>query len=209
MRRVNIGKCKNCGIKLEKKEMIEHIIKCAKTTDINDGKEHIIQLLVEANEMPEYWLLLEGKDKSTFQQLDSILRIIWLECCDHLSRFYKLRNQINKETTLMDYFTKPGITFNYKYDFKTTTELIGKSVSIRKGSIGKKPIRLLAQNMPLELFCSKCHKPAELVCPYCVDVKLTLFCAAHAEKHRCSITETFLPVVNSPRMGICRYTGQL
>jgi hypothetical protein len=209
MRRVSIGKCKNCGIKLEKKEMIEHIINCAKITDINGNEEQTIQLLIEADGRPEYWLLLEGKNQATFQQLDSFLRKIWLECCDHLSRFFEMRNQIHKQTTFMNYFTKPGITFNYKYDFKSTTALIGKSVNIRKGSIGKKAIRLLAQNVPLELICSECNKPAEIVCPYCIDVKPTLFCAAHAEKHKCSSDETFLPVINSPRMGICRYTGEL
>jgi hypothetical protein len=207
MRRVSIGKCNNCGIKLEKNEMINHIQKCAKTTD-NQGVEGlIIQLLIEADKMPEYWLLVEGINKATFQQLDSCLRKIWLECCDHLSRFYEMRNQISKQTTFVDYFTKPGITFKYKYDFKSTTALMGKSIYLRKGSIGKN-IRLLAQNLPLVLNCSECNKPAVIVCPYCIDVKPTLFCAYHAEKHRCSSKETFLPVVNSPRMGICKYIGQ-
>lgn len=188
--------------------MINHIQKCAKTTDIQGEEGPIIQLLIEAEEMPEYWLLVEGKNQATFQQLDSCLRKIWLECCDHLSRFYEMRNQISKQTTFEDYFTKPGISFKYKYDFKSTTALIGKSVNLRKGAIGKKAIRLLAQNVALELICSECNKPAEMVCPYCVDVKPTLFCAAHAEKHKRSRKETFLPVVNSPRMGVCRYTGQ-
>jgi hypothetical protein len=209
MRRESIGKCKNCGTKLEKNEMIKHIIKCAKTTDLKGIEEQIIQLLIEADGKPEYWLYLEGKDRATLQQLDSFLRKIWLECCDHLSGFYEMRNQIPKRTTFMDYFTKPGITFNYKYDFGSTTALIGKSVNLRKGSIGKKAIHLLAQNVPLELICSECNKPAEIVCPYCVDVEPTLFCADHAEKHKCGSEETYLPVVNSPRMGVCGYTGKL
>jgi hypothetical protein len=208
MRRASIGKCNTCGTKLEKKEMINHIQKCAKTTDIQAVEGLIIQLLIEADKMPEYWLLLEGNDQATFQQLDNCLRKIWLDCCDHLSRFFEMRNQIPKQMTIKDYFTKPGIKINYKYDFKSTTALIGKSINLRKGSIGKKAIRLLAQNVPLELICSECNKPAEIVCPYCIDVKPTLFCAAHAEKHKCSSDETFLPVVNSPRMGICRYTGR-
>lgn len=209
MRSVSIGKCTICGARLEKKEMIKHILKCAKTTDIESIEGPIIQLLIEADDMPDYWLLLEGKDQATFMQLDSFLRNIWLECCDHLSRFNEMRNQIPKQTTFMGYFTKPGISFKYKYDFTSTTALIGKSVNLRKGSIGKNAIRLLAQNLPLELFCSECKYPAVIVCPYCIDVKPTLFCAAHAEKHKCSSDETFLPVVNSPRMGICKYTGKL
>jgi hypothetical protein len=209
MRKVNIGKCYSCGNKIERKEIINHIVKCAKTSDNQGIEGPIIQLLIEADGMPEYWLILEGKDQATFQQLDSFLRNIWLECCDHSSRFYEMRNEIHQQTTFIDFFTKPGITFNYKYDFKLTTALIGKSINLRKGSIGKKAIRLLAQNVPLELFCSECKKLAVIVCPYCIDVEPTLFCAAHAEKHKCSSDETFLPVVNSPRMGICKYKGQL
>jgi hypothetical protein len=208
MRRASIGKCFSCGAKLEKREMISHIQKCAKTADHQGAEGTIIQLLIEADGMPEYWILVEGNHQATFQQLDGCLRKIWLECCDHLSRFYEMRNQIPTQTAFVDYFTKPGISFKYKYDFKSTTALIGKSVNLRKGSFGKKEIRLLAQNAPLGLLCSECDKPAEVVCPYCVDVKPTLFCAAHAAKHKRSRNETFLPVVNSPRMGMCRYTGQ-
>jgi hypothetical protein len=209
MRRENIGKCKNCGAMLEKKEMSSHIIKCAKTADGKGREEQIIQVLIEADGMPEYWLYVEGKEGATFLELDDFLRKIWLECCDHLSGFYEMRNQISKSTTFLDYFNKEGIKFRYKYDFGSTTALIGKSVNRRKGSIGKQAIRLLAQNVPLKLICSECEKPAELVCPYCKDVEPTLFCAAHAEKHKCASEETFLPVVNSPRMGVCKYTGEL
>lgn len=208
MRRENFGKCNNCGATLEKKEMSNHISKCAKTTDGNGKEEQIIQVLIEADGMPEYWLFAEGREGATFLELDDFLRKIWLECCDHLSGFYEMRNQIPKSKTFLEYFNKEGIKFRYKYDFGTTTALIGKSVHRRKGSIGKKAIRLLAQNVPLELICSECDKPAELVCPYCMDVKPTLFCAAHAEKHKCASEETFLPVVNSPRMGVCKYTGE-
>jgi len=35
------------------------------------------------------------------------------------------------------------------------------------------------------------------------------FCDAHADEHRCDGEEAILPIVNSPRMGVCGYTGGL
>ncbi|RPJ59304.1 MAG: hypothetical protein EHM12_07065 [Dehalococcoidia bacterium] len=207
MRVASIGKCASCGVKIDKADMKSHIITCAKTTEFKGKAEKIIQLFIEAEELPEYWVYLEGNEQATFQELDGYLRHIWLECCDHLSGFFEMRNQIPKGTRLVEYFAKPGMVFKYKYDFETTTELLGKSINLRKGSIGKQTIRLLARNEPLKLACSECKKPAEYVCPFCIDVMPTLFCAAHAEKHKCGVEETYLPVVNSPRMGICKYTG--
>jgi hypothetical protein len=52
--------------------------------------------------------------------------------------------------------------------------------------MGKKPIRLLARNIPLELICSECDEPAEVVCPLCMDLEPYLFCSEHAEKHKCA-----------------------
>jgi hypothetical protein len=36
----------------------------------------------------------------------------------------------------------------------------------------------------------------------------TFVCARHAAEHTCADEESFLPVVNSPRMGACGYTGE-
>ena len=35
--------------------------------------------------MPEYWLHVEGRETASLQQLDSLLRRVWLECCGHMS----------------------------------------------------------------------------------------------------------------------------
>ncbi len=45
------------------------------------------------------------------------------------------------------------------------------------------------------------------LCPYCIDSGDALFCDAHAEAHEHAAEEVCLPVVNSPRMGVCAYTG--
>lgn len=33
------------------------------------------------------------------------------------------------------------------------------------------------------------------------------FCETHAKRHECYNLDMLLPVVNSPRMGVCGYTG--
>ena len=73
------------------------------------------------------------------------------------------------------------------------------------GSIGRGAVRLLARNDPPALSCAECTSAAILVCPYCPEDGL--FCDTHAAAHGHAAEEAYLPVVNSPRMGICGYTG--
>jgi hypothetical protein len=158
--------------------------------------------------MPEYWLYIEGKEKATFKQLDDFLRNIWLECCGHMSAFYDQKIEIAKQTKLIDYFDKNNIKFNYDYDFGSTTSLTGKSINTKMSITGNKAIKLLAHNKPLILICSKCDRNAEVVCPFCIDDEPYLFCSKHSKEHKCAGEEAYLPVVNSPRMGACGYTGK-
>ncbi|MGZ8519503.1 MAG: hypothetical protein ACXWX7_05065, partial [Candidatus Binatia bacterium] len=68
-------------------------------------------------------------------------------------------------------------------------------------------VRLLARNEPLVWPCDDCQAPATVVCPFCIDSGDGLFCDAHADAHEHAGEEVYLPVVNSPRMGVCGYTG--
>jgi len=95
----------------------------------------------------------------------------------------------------------------YEYDFGSTTALTGELVCKRQGSIGRASVRLLARNEPLVWPCGDCKAPATVVCPYCIDSDDGLFCDAHAETHEHAGEEVYLPVVNSPRMGVCAYSG--
>lgn len=95
----------------------------------------------------------------------------------------------------------------YEYDFGSTTALTGELVGKRHGSIGREPVRLLARNEALVWPCAECEAPATMVCPFCIDSNDGLFCDAHADAHEHADEEVYLPVVNSPRMGVCGYTG--
>lgn len=119
---------------------------------------------------------------------------------------------------------KPGLTFTHEYDFGSTTRLTLRVVEQRAGYAPEVKteeaadkdgesdeeaidlVTLLAQNEPPKITCGACHqKPAILVCTYCYGPKRWL-CHDCALKHEHS-EDCFLPVVNSPRVGVCGYDG--
>ena len=72
----------------------------------------------------------------------------------------------------------------------------------------KERVGILARNNPPEINCG-CGKDAEWVCAICLEENMgkdCYFCDECADEHECG-EEMFLPVVNSPRMGVCGYEG--
>ena len=101
---------------------------------------------------------------------------------------------------------REGTEFYYKYDFGDTTVLQGQVLSVRPGKL-EGTIRLLARNhLPSEVVCVSCGKIADVICSLCGK----FFCdtkkcrKTHAS---CNGDAYLLPVVNSPRMGVCEYEG--
>ena len=84
--------CRFCMKTFSGKAMIRHLTKCNEKK-ISDEKENarnrkkrkIYQLKVYGY-LP-FWLYLEVYSDITLEQLDGFLRDIWLECCNHLSKF--------------------------------------------------------------------------------------------------------------------------
>jgi hypothetical protein len=151
-------------------------------------------------------LYVEGRETASLQQLDSLLRQVWLECCGHMSAFRRGRTELSKRSSLASLQGK-GLAFQYEYDFGSTTALQGKVTSCREGLLGRNALRVLARNAPLDLACDACGAPATVVCPFCLGTGPSLFCKAHAPQHPCDEEEVWMPTVNSPRMGVCGYTG--
>jgi hypothetical protein len=100
---------------------------------------------------------------------------------------------------------KIGQKFFYEFDFGSTTHLSLKVAAEREGVVQKKKrpvelVELLARNMPPEIRCSECGKPAtKIVCGY-YHVEENAYCAMCARK--VSDSEMMLPLVNSPRVGV-------
>lgn len=200
--------------------MTRHLAKC-KAEHFNHAArpKRILHLQIEGCGAPWYWLHIEILADAPLRTLDSFLRRTWLECCGHLSMFtiagetfdvapepdlWTGRKPRSMSTKLGEVL-EPGMKFEHEYDFGTTTELALKVIAERHGAI--KSVQVLARNDPPDIPCAVCGKPATQVCSQCVySGPEAWLCDKDAAKHRCG-EDYFLPVVNSPRVGMCGYTG--
>jgi hypothetical protein len=186
----------------------------------------VFHILVEGRYKPEYWMHLDIAADITLKQIDKFLRNIWLECCGHLSSFhindieYHDVNDDMSDEPWPDLFgrrPKPRSTdirigavlsphqkFSYEYDFGSTTHLTLKVLSVYEKDIKYKFIEILARNLPPNIVCEVCGKPATFVCGECFYMDKGWLCDKCAEEHPCG-EEMLLPVVNSPRVGVCAY----
>ncbi|ODS35044.1 MAG: hypothetical protein A7316_04550 [Candidatus Altiarchaeales archaeon WOR_SM1_86-2] len=204
------GKCGFCGGTFSKGAMRRHLDSC-KERKVPKGTGHIFHIVVDAG---EYWMHLDAGGDATLKDLDGFLRGIWLECCGHLSAFtiqgiqYMSDPYYDEDTgmdVILDRVIAPGMKFIHEYDFGTTTELDLKVVSEREGAI-EGGIQLLARNDPPEIICGKCGEPATTMCTGCFWESKGWLCDKCAGEHECG-EEMMMPVVNSPRVGVCGYTG--
>jgi predicted RNA-binding Zn-ribbon protein involved in translation (DUF1610 family) len=101
---------------------------------------------------------------------------------------------------------RPRLKFQHEYDFGTTTNLTLKVVSEYEGQAKGKSVQILARNDPPPYVCENCGQPATQVCVDCLWQGEGFVCDECAPDHACG-EEMMLPVVNSPRMGMCGYTG--
>jgi len=231
---VSSGKCRLCGQLVGKAQLSTHLKKCLKRSvaaPAPGGKTarcFLVQAVATYN--PAYWLYLELPATARFNQLDGVLRDIWLECCGHMSAFSFPVKRVRPKAPLdfaqllktsgaggfpdepddeqlmgerMGKRLLPGVKFEYEYDFGSTTNLSFRVLAEYAGSQSKPKIRLLARNEPPDIRCDQCGKPATQVCVECQGVPM---CDACAAKHECG-EEMLLPILNSPRAGVCGYCG--
>ncbi len=204
--------CKICGSDFARSGMTRHIKSClgkhfkAKTK----GKaKRLYYLHIYAFYNPDYFLHILISENARLEDLDNFLRDIWVECCGHMSSFMRpgQHQEIGMKNKINEIF-EPGLTFSYMYDFGDTTELSIKNIEIFNGAIkSKKKIQLISRNSPPLVACDECNKNmAEIICAQCQWDGTGWLCKKCAKNHECG-DEMFLPVVNSPRTGVCGYTG--
>jgi len=204
------SKCLMCKKEYTAQGMQKHINNCLPKHNKQEAKGKPKQswyLVVKTPFSSPFFLHLLLSGTATLQDLDSYLRRTWLECCGHLSSFSKERfgDDIDFKQKIKDVFS-PGTTLCHQYDFGSTTELTVTCVDICEGSSGSK-IKLLSRNAIPIVTCSKCNKkPAVEICTECVYDGTGFLCKDCAKSHECG-EEMFLPVVNSPRAGVCGYSG--
>jgi len=206
------SKCLLCNSEYTGKGMTKHIKSCLpkhlETKDLKKKVKPFYHVVVTVPYSPPlYWLQLKVSADAKLGDLDRFLRDIWLECCGHMSAFSIDREEVDMDETVGDVF-KPGLELLHEYDFGSTTELIVKVIDRYEGPMPKgKKIEILARNEAPEIPCSECGViPAVQICTECMWDDKGWLCKACAKKHKCD-EDMLLPVVNSPRTGVCGYTG--
>lgn len=184
------------------------------TADAKASKEeNIYHIQVEDAWGGDFWLHLEVRGSARLKDLDSYLRTIWLECCGHLSMF-SFGGWSGEElpmSTKVDRLFEPGMEeLTHIYDFGTSSHTTIKVRDARRGSpLTGKPIYLMARNKAPEVVCMECEQPATYLCVECIyEEELTgLLCEEHVVAHPHDDYGEPLPIVNSPRVGMCGYEG--
>lgn len=213
------GACVYCGHETTRGHMARHLAACParrKAAAIADAGQRpattFVHLQVRDAPSGEYWLHLEVDGTATLKQIDGYLRAIWLECCNHLSRFSTggwRGNEVGMARKAADVFA-PGVELEHVYDFGTESVTHLKMVAARQGRrAGKHPITLLARNDPPAYECQECGAPAAFLCMECVyeDGARGMLCAKHGKDHPHEEYGGPTELVNSPRIGMCGYEG--
>ena len=210
------GTCTYCGGTYTKSGMVRHLRACADReaaiAAANGPEQSLYHLRVDDEWAPPFWLDLELRGSAPLEALDSYLRSIWLECCGHMSQFTtggwgsrelsasrRAEEVLGADTELV-----------HLYDFGTTSETRIRVMDVRTGApTTEHPIALMARNERPDLRCMECDRPAEWLCVECMyeTEDNGLLCDEHVDAHPHDAYGEPLPFVNSPRTGMCGYTG--
>jgi hypothetical protein len=213
------GKCAFCGQEVAKSGAARHLAACAswkeamaKAEQTKRGEEPLYHLRVQAEGLPEFWLDLEARGSAKLKDLDHYLRAIWLECCGHMSQFSFGGwggREVAMTRTIKDAF-KSGEELTHIYDFGTESVSLIRPVGHREGkSITSHPITLLIRNLAPVHECLECRRPAAWLCTECLieDEVWGALCDEHVKSHPHENYGEPIPLVNSPRLGLCGYEG--
>ena len=215
----SVGGCAICGKSYSKSGISRHLNSClerertaASSPPSRGGlKMKAFHLAIAGRDLPGYWLHIEMTADAPLRVLDQFLRDTWLECCGHMSAFYIEGKEYSPGSRVnVGRILSQGMQFYHRYDFGTMTDLSLRVLSQGDAGEGVSGIRVLARNDPPAITCVKCQASAAQICTECVWDGEGFYCNECARLHTVespSCDEMFLPVVNSPRMGECAYTG--
>ena len=218
-RKSSRGTCFFCQRELSKSGMSRHLTSCterqkaiANREKKSGARQSLYHLQVQDAYALDFWLQLEMNGSKRLEDLDYYLKAIWLECCGHLSQFSFGGwggEEIDMDTTIAQVFRRGGV-LTHIYDFGTSSETLIKPMGAREGKpLTSHPIFLMARNEMPEQFCIECNKSAAWLCIECLIEEDTwgTLCGKHAETHPHREYGEPMPLVNSPRLGMCGYEG--
>ena len=219
-RQLSMGTCNLCGKSFSRASMTRHLDKCSPPEPPPSSSvpsKACFHLLIESHHAKAYWMHVAMPVETTLAKLDGFLREIWLECCGHLSGFtIDGRNYVSEAAkefgdsgmgARLSRILQVGMTFSYEYDYGSTTELRMKVLAVRDQVPARGQVQLLARNDPPQVACEQCgDRPAVHICAECAWRGEGWLCETCIAGHKCG-EGMYLPVVNSPRAGVCAYSG--
>jgi len=212
------GECAFCGKEMTRSGLTKHLKTCStraqaiekiETAKKTNKKQSLFHLQVRDAYLSDFWLHLEINGRASLGDLDHYLRAIWLECCGHLSQFSVGGwggEELSMDLKIDKVFT-PGVELTHIYDFGTSSETLITTGEIRQGTpLTKHPIYLMARNKIPETTCAECGQPSNWLC---IDEEgeWTTLCDKHVKTYSHDNDEEPIELVNSPRLGMCGYTG--
>ena len=209
------GRCQFCSQVLPRAVMARHLSSCGQPGASAMSTGPSFHLFVEGRHAKAYWMHVALPVNAPLSKLDSFLRKTWLECCGHLSSFEiagerYASDPMGGESSMkrpLQQVVDVGMSFSYEYDYGSTTELKLKVAGVRPEGTPKGAAQLLARNEPPSILCQSCGtEPAAEICVVCACDEVGWLCPACADGHSCE-EEMRLPVTNSPRAGVCGYSG--
>jgi len=205
-RRSWYGVCGLCGARVGKAALGRHLRTCLEGTS-GRARSRVLLLRAQAVGGPMYWLDVAARPDAKLKALDDLLRGVWLECCGHLSEFSSgPRQEVGMTRTIDEVLGLSGSRLDYVYDFGSSTELVVSHSGVIEAA-PEQGVRVVARNEAPAWPCDVCGRPASMLCVECVYDGRGFCCETHALEHPCG-EDLLLPVVNSPRMGVCGYTGE-
>jgi hypothetical protein len=111
---------------------------------------------------------------------------------------------------------KVGTKFSYTYDFGSSTDLSLKVIAEREGTMTNvnedddDTVQIMSRNEEPDIPCRNCGKPATRVVPGYYPLSLGALCDTcklKGDEKKYISEEELLPIVNSPRVGVCGYSG--
>jgi hypothetical protein len=216
---LHAGECLHCRKTFAKNQMTRHVARCPERPG---GRARVAHLIIESADWSDFYVHVECSPDDTLAAIDQLLRDTWLECCGHLSSF-EIGDQRYEDapdgfddwgldpakplSTRLTTALAPKGRFSYVYDFGSSTRLVGRWVGWVDGAKAAREPRIVARNHIPRVPCTRCRAPAKAICTFCNDGPLCGECLpAHAKDRDCG-DDGLLPVVNSPRMGVCAYEG--
>ncbi len=207
------GHCYFCDEYFSQKEIGRHLATHLKKKE-NDEKEikknPFTHIVIDWDAM---FLHLLVRNTCKMEEIDNFLRVIWLECCGHLSGFHIKKGEEIEMDDIVGDVLMPKVKLIHSYDYGTTTKTYIRSIKVYDLDFEDDDIILLSRSEPLKIMCSICDKKvATTLCSVCIwNSDSHYFCDVCAKKHSktCEDFDEYarMKVVNSPRMGQCGYEG--